>query len=97
MRKSAGMEDMGQPNGPKVSFTRMADGTPEDYELLARFEDEFAAGTADRVLAHLRELPGSLAGNRKCSPPRSWRICTPHCKRFKPSPGSLSRNWCPGG
>ncbi len=45
---------MGQPNGPKVSFTRMADGTPEDYELLARFEDDFAAGTADRVLTHLR-------------------------------------------
>ena len=47
---------------PTVSFTAMADGTREDYELLDRFEDEFAAGTADRVLAHLRELADSVAG-----------------------------------
>ena len=47
---------------PKVSFTAMADGTREDYELLDRFEDEFAAGTADRVLDHLRELADSVAG-----------------------------------
>ncbi|MXX36084.1 MAG: peptidase, partial [Gemmatimonadetes bacterium] len=45
-----------------MSFTAMADGTREDYELLDRLEEEFAAGTADRVLAHLRELSGSLAG-----------------------------------
>ena len=50
------------PGGPVVSFTRMADGTREDYELLARLEDEFAAGTADRVLEHLRGLSGSVAG-----------------------------------
>ena len=49
-------------DGPTVSFTSMADGTREDYELLARFEEEFAAGTADRVLAQLRQLSGSLAG-----------------------------------
>ena len=45
-----------------MSFTRMADGTREDYELLERLEEEFTAGTADRVLAHLRELSGSLGG-----------------------------------
>ncbi|MDE2944329.1 MAG: peptidase [Gemmatimonadota bacterium] len=45
-----------------MSFTRMEDGTREDYELLARLEDEFAADTADRVLAHLRELSGSVGG-----------------------------------
>ena len=50
------------PGGPVVSFTRMADGTREDYELLEGLEDEFAAGTADRVLAHLRELSGSMGG-----------------------------------
>ena len=47
---------------PAVSFTSMADGTREDYELLGRFEEEFASETADRVLAHLRQLAGSLAG-----------------------------------
>ena len=49
-------------SGPTVSFTAMADGTREDYQMLARLEDEFAAGTADRVLAHLRELSGSVGG-----------------------------------
>ena len=47
-----------------VSFTRMEDGTREDYELLERLEREYAAGTADRVLAQLRGLRGSLGGYR---------------------------------
>ena len=45
-----------------VSFTSMAAGTREDYELLARLEAEFASGTADRVLEQLRGLAGSLGG-----------------------------------
>ncbi|MDE2980435.1 MAG: hypothetical protein OXU74_04490 [Gemmatimonadota bacterium] len=56
------MDDRNQPNGPKVSFIHMADGTREDYQLLERLEDEFAAGTGERVLAHLRELSGSVGG-----------------------------------
>ena len=56
------MHDRAMPSGRTVSFTTMADGTREDYELLGHFEEEFAAGTADRVLAHLRELSGSLSG-----------------------------------
>ena len=45
-----------------VSFTSMAAGSQEDYDLLDRLESEFAAGTADRVLEQLRGLSGSLAG-----------------------------------
>ncbi len=45
-----------------VSFTSMAAGTREDYELLERLEADFAAGAADRVLEQLRGLAGSLAG-----------------------------------
>ena len=45
-----------------VGFTRMQDGTREDYQLLDRYEQEFAAGQADRVLGALRALEGSLAG-----------------------------------
>ena len=63
------MRSMAKPSGPTVSFTSMADGTREDYELLGQYEKEFAAGTADRVLAYLREvvrfarrLPGRPAG-----------------------------------
>ena len=54
---------MNQP-APTVSFTTMAAGTREDYELLERLEAEFAAGTADRVLEQLRGLAGSLGGYR---------------------------------
>ena len=45
-----------------VSFTSMAAGSQEDYDLLDRLESEFAAGTADRVLEQLKGLSGSLAG-----------------------------------
>ena len=56
------MQGKAKPSVSTVSFTAMADGTREDYELLDRFEEEFAAGTADRVLAHLRELADSMSG-----------------------------------
>ena len=47
-----------------VSFTAMADGTAEEYELLGRYEQAHAAGLADRVLAGLRALEGSMGGYR---------------------------------
>ena len=50
------------PSGPVVSFTRMEDGTREVYELLSRLEGEFAADTADRILARLRQLSDSVGG-----------------------------------
>ena len=45
-----------------VSFTRMADGSAEDYLLLAELEKQHTAGVADRVLGHLRGLERSFAG-----------------------------------
>jgi len=45
-----------------VSFTRMADGTREDYELLNRAELEYAAKLPDHVLDALRKLDHSLEG-----------------------------------
>lgn len=45
-----------------VAFTAMKDGTAEDYALLGRMEEDFAAGTADRILDHLRRLETGLAG-----------------------------------
>ncbi|MEM7041779.1 MAG: HD domain-containing protein [Pseudomonadota bacterium] len=47
---------------PTVGFTRMKDGTAEDYELLEALESVYAAGTADRVLDHLGRLEHSFAG-----------------------------------
>ncbi len=56
------MRETTQTETPTVSFTSMAAGTREDYELLERLETEFAAGTADRILQQLRGLAGSLGG-----------------------------------
>ncbi len=39
-----------------VGFTRMDEGTPQDYALLARLEAEEAQGFVDRVLGWLREM-----------------------------------------
>ena len=58
------MTNASQMGTATVSFTSMAAGTREDYELLERLEAEFAAGTADRVLEQLRSLAGSLGGYR---------------------------------
>ena len=49
-------------NTEVVTFTSMAEGTREDYELLDRLEAEFSKGTADRMLTMLRDLAGSLSG-----------------------------------
>ena len=56
------MSDASPVTVPMVSFTSMAAGTREDYQLLERLEAQFAASTADRVLDQLRGLAGSLAG-----------------------------------
>jgi predicted HD phosphohydrolase len=47
-----------------VGFTEMKHGSRADYELLARREDEYAAGTADRILAQLARLGDGLSGYR---------------------------------
>ena len=47
-----------------VGFTRMEDGTQEDYDLLARYEDEYMRELPDRLLAALEALKSSFAGYR---------------------------------
>ncbi len=48
----------------QVSFTRMQDGTVEDWELLDRFEREFNAALPDRILAAVLALRTSFGGYR---------------------------------
>ena len=43
-----------------VSFTAMADGTREDYELLEGFERDYHKGTADRLLRELKQSTQAL-------------------------------------
>lgn len=45
-----------------VGFTRMEDGTKEDYELLERAEQGYLAELPDRLLAALEGLKRSFAG-----------------------------------
>jgi predicted HD phosphohydrolase len=45
-----------------VRFTRMEDGTREEYEFLARLEDVYSRATADRVLGYFREQAETFAG-----------------------------------
>jgi predicted HD phosphohydrolase len=45
-----------------VQFTRMADGTKEDYALLHGLEAEYAARLPERILDGLRRLDDGLAG-----------------------------------
>lgn len=47
-----------------VSFSSMAEGTADDYDLLDRYERVHAAGLSDRILASLAGLSDSLGGYR---------------------------------
>ena len=56
-------ETMDAPAGRQtVGFTRMIDGTKEDYELLERQERRHIAELPDKVLGLLRGLDGSFGG-----------------------------------
>lgn len=46
----------------KVSFIRMEDGTPSEYEFLEELEKEYVSGLADRVLENLNTLKTSMGG-----------------------------------
>ena len=45
-----------------VAFRAMSDGTREEYQFLRGLEKEWARGHADRVLAAMTELEGSVDG-----------------------------------
>ena len=45
-----------------VKFKEMKDGDKEDYELLAKMEDEYNEGTANRIIRVLKGLESSLGG-----------------------------------
>ncbi len=45
-----------------VRFTRMEDGTPEDYELLDRLEQPYLEALPDRILAAVEALKESFSG-----------------------------------
>jgi len=48
----------------EVSFTRMADGTREEYEFLTRLETDYATRTGERVLAFFHGQESTMEGYR---------------------------------
>ena len=49
-------------NSEIVSFTRMDEGTVQDYEILDKFEKQHIKALPDRILGALANLENSLAG-----------------------------------
>ena len=47
-----------------VEFTKMADGSREEYEFLDKMEREFVDGLPERIFAQLRSLDQSISGYR---------------------------------
>ena len=47
-----------------VNFTRMEDGTREEYEFLDSLETDYIAGLPERIMEALRKLEKSLSGYR---------------------------------
>jgi predicted HD phosphohydrolase len=47
---------------PRARFSAMADGTREDWGIIATSALEFYPGLADRVMTHLRLLDGDFGG-----------------------------------
>ena len=54
--------DMTQNSAQIVSFTRMDEGSTEDYALLHKLERDYVNALPDRILAALRALDDSLSG-----------------------------------
>ena len=46
----------------KVKFTKMKDGSKEDYLLLGKYEQKYINGTADRILKFMSGLNSTLEG-----------------------------------
>jgi predicted HD phosphohydrolase len=67
-----------------VSFTRMADGTAEDYALLARYEEQYLQGLPGRLLDALDRLKGSFGGYRVTRYEHSLQSATRALRDGKP-------------
>ena len=46
----------------RATFTRMDEGTPEDWKIIGKAFHDYADGLVDRVIAHLRLLDGDFGG-----------------------------------
>jgi predicted HD phosphohydrolase len=60
----------------RARFTAMAEGTQEDWAIIARDYLAFAAGLPDRVLAHLKLLEGDFGGFPVCRLEHSLQTAT---------------------
>ena len=56
-----------------VAFTRMADGTREEYQFLEKLEEEYVQALPQRLMEALQRLEHSFSGRQN---PESFRDCT---------------------
>ena len=62
-----------------VSFTRMEDGTAEDWSLIETFEVAFFSALPDRILASLEKLRDSFGGYQVTRYTHSLQAATRSC------------------
>ena len=53
---------MNEQSPQRATFTRMDEGTKEDWMIIGKAFHDFADGLVDRVLAHMRLLDGDFGG-----------------------------------
>ena len=46
----------------KVSFTKMKDGTKDEYLFLDKLEKEYISGTGERIIKYLQQYDGTIEG-----------------------------------
>ena len=67
----------------QARYTRMDEGTVEDYALLEELRKPFEEAAVDRVLAHLELLRDSYPGNRNRSLPTLATDRDPRRERWR--------------
>ena len=53
---------MNEKNAPRASFTKMEDGTKEDWSLIIDASLHFFTGATERIVSHLKLLHGGYGG-----------------------------------
>jgi predicted HD phosphohydrolase len=69
-----------EPKSNLVSYTRMADGTREDYELLRDLATPFRSALADRLLLYLETLHEGFPGDQVDRYEHSLQTATRACR-----------------
>ena len=73
-----------------VNFTKMKNGTKDEYLLLDEYEQKYIDGTADRILKFMSGLNSTLEGYKITRLEHSLQTATSCLLYTSPSPRDLS-------